>query len=238
MYLAAAGKSNGRFRKWPVYRSLCWCGGVGSVALGTGGFAAGPIHLGFVAHMTEHMLLGMIAPLLIVMAAPVTLAIRLLPTQWARRVTHFMNLPLIRILVHPVTAAFLNSGGIWLLYTTSLYEVMHGSSMVYFLVHLHFFLSGYLAASSILYVDPVSHRFSFSFRAVVLLLSSAAHSILSKIVYFSPPRRVPVEEAQAGAQLMYYGGDVIEVALITIFCFQWYRAVQVRRRGGNGFSRS
>jgi hypothetical protein len=50
----------------------------------------------------------------------------------------------------------------------------------------------------------------------------AAHGILAKYLYAHPP--AGVLHAEAGAQLMYYGGDVLDLILIVVFCRQWYTA--------------
>ncbi|MDF2653210.1 MAG: hypothetical protein K0Q73_9015 [Paenibacillus sp.] len=66
----------------------------------------------------------------------------------------------------------------------------------------------------------------------MLILAMAGHSILSKFIYESPPSGVPIEQAEQaeqGAKLMYYGGDVIELILIVVFCFQWYKSRYVPR---------
>jgi putative membrane protein len=64
--------------------------------------------------------------------------------------------------------------------------------------------------------------------APVLFL--AAHGILAKYLYGHPPAGVPAGAGRAGAELMYYGGDLIDLALIVVFCWQWYRATDPGRR--------
>jgi putative membrane protein len=66
-------------------------------------------------------------------------------------------------------------------------------------------------------------------RAVVLVVFLAAHGILAKYLYAHPPPGVPETQAQAGGQLMYYGGDVLDLVLIAIFCWQWYTATAPAR---------
>ncbi|WP_258171229.1 cytochrome c oxidase assembly protein [Paenibacillus sp. R14(2021)] len=223
LYIAAAAITHRRFRKWPVYRTFCWAAGIWSAALTVDGPLVAYAHESFTIHMAGHLLLGMLAPLFIVMASPVTLMLRSLPISLARRFVRVRHMRYFHLVMHPVVAALLNIGGLWALYTTGLYEAMHNSDMVYDVVHIHLFLAGYLFTSSIIYLDPVSRRFSFKYRAIVLILAIAGHSILSKWLYGSPPIGVPVEQAEAAAILMYYGGDVIELLLIVLFCFHWYK---------------
>ena len=66
------------------------------------------------------------------------------------------------------------------------------------------------------------------FRAIVLVCSLAGHSILSKYLYAHPPIGVSSADAETGAMLMYYGGDLIDLGLILIFCYQWYKATRPR----------
>ena len=60
-------------------------------------------------------------------------------------------------------------------------------------------------------------------RIAVLVIALAAHSILAKTIYANPPAGVSVDEAHMGAMLIYYGGDVVDVAILTILCAHWYR---------------
>jgi putative membrane protein len=56
----------------------------------------------------------------------------------------------------------------------------------------------------------------------VLLAALAGHGVLAKYLYAYPPRGFPAGEAETGAYLMYYGGALVEAALITVFCGQEY----------------
>jgi putative membrane protein len=118
----------------------------------------------------------------------------------------------------------LNAGGLWLLYTTELFPAMHRHPWLATLVHLHMLAAGYLFTAAMIGADPMPHRPSRPVRAVVLVAGLAAHGILAKYLYGHPPAGVPVVQAEAGAQLMYYGGDLLHLALLVVFCRQWYAA--------------
>jgi putative membrane protein len=223
-YLAAIAAVNRRGRGWPAWRTASWCAGLACAsAAGTGPLAAAAHH-DFTAHMTGHLLLGMAAPLLLVLGAPVTLALRALPARPARTLSHLLNSRPARLLTHPVTAAILNAGGLWALYTTSLYQQMAHHTWLHQLMHAHVLVAGYLFTAAIIGADPAPHRPGPRVRAAVLVAFLAAHGILAKHLYAHPPPGVPQAHAEAGAQLMYYGGDVLDLVLIAIFCWQWYAA--------------
>lgn len=229
LYFVAVVVSNRRLKnQWSPVRSALWGGGIVLTLLAVVGPLAEHAHVDFRAHMVGHVLLGMLAPLLLVLATPMTLILRTLPVRFARRLTRVLKSLPMQVITNPLFASFLNIGGLWLLYTTELFVLMQQNMMVHILVHIHVFLAGYLFTMSIIYTEPTPHRLSFTFRSVVLVLAFAAHGILSKYIYAHPPSGISVTQAEAGGQIMYYGGDVIELILIVIFCFQWYKNARPR----------
>jgi putative membrane protein len=228
IYFLLALFSNRRHKRWPFYRYLYWILGVLTASIALIGPIAALAHENFTLHMVGHLFLGMLAPLLLVHAAPMTLLMRTLRVGSARRLSRVLKSSPVSIYCHPVVASILNIGGLWVLYTTELYSAMQHSLLLHILVHTHVFLAGYLYTISILYIEPVPHRYSFVFRAVVLILSLAAHGILSKYIYAHPPVGIPSEQAESGGMIMYYGGDIIEIILIFLFCQQWYKAARPR----------
>jgi putative membrane protein len=210
--------------RWPWYRTVSWATGAAAAGAAVVGPLARAGHGDFTAHMAGHLLLGMLAPLLLVLAAPFTLALRALHPAPARRLARLLRSRPVRFLAHPITAAVLNSGGLWLLYAGGLYAGMHAHPVLFLLVHVHVLAAGYLFTAAIIGVDPNPHRSGFRLRAAVLLLALAAHNVLAKYLYAHPPAGVPAEQAEAGSMLMYYGGSVVDAALIFVFCLQWYRA--------------
>ncbi|MFE7629454.1 cytochrome c oxidase assembly protein [Kocuria sp. NPDC057446] len=227
----AAGLWAARHRgPWPVHRTVLWFAGLLCAGTALVGPLAQAARTGFTAHMAGHLLLGMLAPLLLVLAAPVTLALRALPVARARAVSRALRRPPVRAVAHPVTAGALNAGGLWVLYGTGLYGQLHASVAVHAAVHLHVLLAGCVFTAAVAGVDPNPHRGSFRLRAAVLVGFVAAHSALAKHLYGHPPDGVEASDARAGAQLMYYGGDVVDVALIVVLFAQWYAARGPRER--------
>ncbi|UCZ54942.1 cytochrome c oxidase assembly protein [Bacillus shivajii] len=228
LYIIAVVSSNRDKTRWPFYRTLFW--GVGSlcaIAAVTGPLAV-EAHHDFSVHMLGHLLLGMLAPLLMVLAAPMTLALRTLSVTNARRLAKVLKSSYIRFVTDPVVASVLNIGGLWLLYTTGLYEAMHDYMLLHIFVHLHVFLAGYAFTVAMVDIDPKSSRPNYMYRAVTFVFALAGHGILSKFIYAYPPAGVPAAQAEAGGMLMYYGGDAIDMILIFILCHQWYRATRPR----------
>ncbi|MCM3706813.1 MULTISPECIES: cytochrome c oxidase assembly protein [Cytobacillus] len=224
LYGIAAMASGRKHTQWPVYRTVCWVLGVLLAILSVAGPLADRAHSDFSAHMISHLFLGMLAPLLMALGYPVTLMLRSLSVPLARRVSKVLRSRISQILTNPIFASFLNIGGLWLVYTTDLYSLMHESILLHLIVHFHVFLAGYLFTVSIVYFDPIPHRIPFISRAIVLVAALAGHGILSKYIYANPPAGVPAAQAELGSMIMYYGGDAVDILLIFLFCLQWYRS--------------
>ena len=226
-YGVALRSGRGR-RRWPVHRTVLWYLGLACAGASLIGPLAAAGHTSFVAHMITHLLLGMLAPLLLVLAAPISVLLRALPASAGRAITRVLRSTWVRWASHPLVAAVLNAGGLWVLYATGLFALMHESIPVHALVHLHIFLAGYLLTYALVGVDPNPHRASMPLRCAVLIAFIAAHSALSKWLYAHPPAGVDIAQARTGAQLMYYGGDVVDVALIVLLFSGWYAATRPR----------
>jgi putative membrane protein len=97
LYLAAATRPPAGRNPWPAHRSLLWLLGLATIAAAGLGPLADAAHQGvpagkgFPAHMAAHLLAGMLAPLLIALSAPATLALRTLDVARARRLSRLLT---------------------------------------------------------------------------------------------------------------------------------------------------
>lgn len=73
IYIVATILSNRHYKRWPFYRSVFWVLGLICVAIAVVGPLAHRAHNDFTVHMLVHLLLGMLAPIFIALAAPMTL---------------------------------------------------------------------------------------------------------------------------------------------------------------------
>lgn len=229
-YLAAVRRT-ATGRRWPRTRTGCWLAGLAVLLVGSVGPVAAAGDTSFPAHAVSHLLVGMLGPLLLVLGAPVTLALRTLTTATGRRLTRALRSRAVRWLTEPVVAAALAVGGLWLLYTTPLFTLAEQYRGVHLLVHLHLVLSGYLLPAVLVGPDPLPHRRSYPHRAAVLVAALAAHGILAKHLYTQPPAAFAPDTAPIGAMVMYYGGDAVELVVIVLLCRRWFGVRQPRPAG-------
>jgi putative membrane protein len=214
-YLLAARRTT-----WPAARSLSWLLGLAVVGAVIG--PLGSAHGDLRAHMAAHLLVGMTAPVLLVLARPVTLALRTLPRSAARALAGALRSAPVRVLTDPFVATALSVGSLWLLYRTALVGPMLHDPRVHLLVSVHLLLGGWLATAAVLALDPAPHRRPAGVRAGALAAGMAGHDVLAKLLYADPP--AGVHDAAAGARLMYDGGTVVHVLVAALLWRQWYRS--------------
>ncbi|GGS29726.1 membrane protein [Actinokineospora fastidiosa] len=224
-YLLAAARLRRRGDAWPVLRDLSFLAGGGALVWALlGHLPGGP----FTAHMAQHLVVAMAAPLSLVLGRPLTLLLRVLPPRGTRRtLLAAARARPVRWLLFPPAAAVLDVGGLWLLYRTPLAASHHP------LAQVHVLLAGLLFTFAICQLDPVRHRWSLAWRGLTLLGAGAAHAVLAKSLYAAPPPGAvyAATDLHTGSQLMYYGGDLVELALAAVLATQWYRATgRVLRR--------
>ncbi|WP_413450037.1 cytochrome c oxidase assembly protein [Georgenia phoenicis] len=229
-YLALLACRPSGLPAWPAWRTAAWVAGALTVAAALVPPLAGAAATDHRAHMAQHLLLGMYAPLGLVAAAPVRLALSSLPTRAARRLAALLRSRPLRVLAHPVVAAVLNVGGMFVLYLTPLHERAAASPILTAVVLAHFLLAGWLYTWAIAGPDPAPHRTGLPVRLAVLVVAAGAHAYLAKTLYAraAESHHHGMAHSEAGAQLMYYGGDVAEVLLAVMLLAGWYRRSRPR----------
>lgn len=223
-YAAAAGQLRRRGDRWPHRRDAAFCGGgtalVASLAAPWGGWPP------FTGHMVTHLGIGMIAPLLFALGRPVTLALRALPVGPRRRFLACVRSRAAALLVWPPVAALVHVAGLWAVYRTPLLAAGHHRPWLHTLVSLHLVASGVLFTFAVLALDPLRHRAGFALRGGALLAASAAHGVLAKSLYATGPPGAfyAAADLRLASYVMYYGGDVVGIALAVLLGHQWYAA--------------
>ena len=172
--------------KWPIGRTISFAIGISAVDFATSGGLGLYAHFSFSWHMTAHMTLGMIAPIAIVLGAPITLALRTLPqgrNSEERGVRGTLLSALhsrySSIIVNPVGALVIFDGSLFLLYFTSLFGKLMDTHAGHLFMNLHFLLAGFLFFHVIIGIDPNPKRPPFLVRIVTLLAAMSIHAFFS-----------------------------------------------------------
>ncbi|MEV6654550.1 cytochrome c oxidase assembly protein [Streptomyces sp. NPDC051219] len=223
LLLAARARQRNPQAGWSRWRTGFFLAGCVLLAVGLLPPLASWAHGDFRGHMLQHLLIGMYAPLGLVLGAPVTLLLRNLPAAHGRRLTALVQSRPLHVPAHPVTALVLSVGTLALLYFTPLYNTLSAQPVLHWLLHVHFLLAGCLFAWVIAGPDPAPARPGVPARLVVLGVAIAAHAVISQAMYggFGINVRAPVDKVQGGAEIMYYGGDIAELLLAAALVATW-----------------
>ncbi len=225
-YLVGVRVGRQRGRGWPTWRTVSFGAGALAVAAAVAPPAMHAAHGDLRVHMVQHVVLGMLAPIGLVLGAPVTVALRALPVSSARRLARVLRSAPVRVVSHPAAALVLNVGGMAALYATPLYTATQGSAVLHAAVHAHVLAAGCLFTWAVLAgPDPAPHAAGMGTRLGVLFASIAAHAVLSKLMFARlwPAGVSAAEETQTAAQIMYYGGDLAEALLLAVLLAAWLR---------------
>lgn len=218
-YVVAAARVRPR---WRVSRSASWLAGCALIAL------AGMPPIGSPddphMHIASHLLLGMFAPLGLVLAAPVTLLLRVASPAVRWRTVRLLRSRYVRVVGHPVSALVLTVGG---LAAVMLGPLVAAGPAVHQALQLHYVAAGCLLTWALVGPDPSPHRARMSTRVAVLVVAAAGHAILAKHLYASAesmagPLGTDPRTVESAAMLMYYGADVAELLLAVVLFGSWY----------------
>lgn len=172
--------------KWPVGRTIAFALGITATDFATSGGLGLYAQFSFSYHMMSHMVLGMIAPIGLVLGAPMTLALRTLPqgrTNDERGVRGSLLAALHSkigvIATNPIVALAIFDGSLFALYFTDLFAVLMQTHIGHLFMSLHFLAAGFLFFFIIIGVDPNPRRIHHLVQIVILFAAMSIHAFFS-----------------------------------------------------------
>lgn len=231
--------------KWPIGRTLAFAIGISAIDYAVNGGLGVYAQVAFSFHMISHMVLATLAPIGIVLGAPITLALRTLPigrTQDERGVRGYalaiLHSRYSKIITHPVSALVIFEASLFALYFTDLFNWLMSYHFGHFFMGLHFLLSGILLFFVIIGIDPSPQKSPFILRIGILFVAISIHAFFS-VALMSSSQLVDgghfaeiarpwwpdfLADQRMGASIGWAMGEIpILAALIATF-IQWVRA--------------
>jgi putative copper resistance protein D len=238
LYLVGVWVLRSRGDSWPLARTLSFVGlGMGSFYVATSSGLAAYDTVLLSAHMVQHMVLSMMVPLFLALGAPVTLALRTLPSRprgWLLAVLHsrvaqvlsFAPLTFLLFVISP-----------WALYFTGWYDASLRSTFVHEMMHIHLVLVGSLFFWPLVGIDPVPGRVAYPFRLLLVFLTLPFHAFLGVTImgqeeliagewYRSLPMGWlpdPAADQHVAGGILWGSGDVVGLTFFGVLFVQWVR---------------
>ncbi|MGI5240717.1 cytochrome c oxidase assembly protein [Dactylosporangium sp. CA-139066] len=250
-YLAGVWRLYRAGHRWPVSRTVSWLGGMLLLAGFTVTGFARYAYVLFSAHMAQHMVLGMVVPILLVGGAPVTLALRSLrkpadpgvrgARNWLLLILHSRVL---RLLSHPLVALALYVVSLYALYFSNLLGVL----MRYHLGHLamltHFVVVGFLFYWVLIGVDPGRRPVPPPLLVLIHFAGMAFHAFLGVALMQSRTVIAPdwygsvhpawasslLTDQHLGAGLAWSFGEIPAAIILILLVVRWIRADEREQR--------
>jgi len=243
-YLAGVWRLHRRGDRWPVLRTTLWVTGMLVLFWVTNG----PLNVYeqylFSAHMLGHMLLGMVIPVLLVLSAPLTLALRAIrkrdddsrgPREWIMLIVHSRYAT---VLTHPLVAGGLFAASLWVFYYTPIFRWATEEHVGHTWMIVHFLLTGYLFAQAIVGIDPVAGRAPYPLRLLLLLATMALHAFFGLSLveshgllladWYGAMGRTwglpPLADQQAAGGIAWSVGEIPTVVLAVLVAILWSRS--------------
>ncbi|RZT85606.1 putative copper resistance protein D [Pseudonocardia sediminis] len=123
-YLLAVRRLRRAGQGWPLRRTVCWLAGCAVVLIATSSGIGTYATAVFSVHMTAHMLLGAVAPLLLVCGHGVTLALRVCRPGVRARLVSLRDAPPLRLAAQPVAVWVITAVSVFGLYATGLFDTI------------------------------------------------------------------------------------------------------------------
>ncbi len=233
--------------RWPIGRTAWWVAGVlvilAITATGLDGYG---MEL-FSVHMVQHMALSMLAPLLLVLGAPITLVLRALPSasRSRRALLRVLHSWPARVIAHPLVTVPLFLVSLYGLYFTPAFDWLMGTMWGHNLMLIHFLLLGALYFWGVVGVDPTPRRMRSApaaisrgaARIIELLATVPFHAFFGVVIMMSVSLVVrfyavpipgwgisPLADQQVGGGIAWSFTEIPTLVVLGAIFAQWQRS--------------
>ncbi|MEN8654192.1 cytochrome c oxidase assembly protein [Streptomyces sp. 21So2-11] len=243
---------------WPVGRMIFFVIGVLSIALVMCTKLNDYGMVMFSVHMVQHMIISMLTPILLLLGAPVTLALRALPVagRGNRKGPREILLMLLhsrymKIVTHPAFTIPLFIASLYGLYFTPLFDFLMESKPGHLAMMVHFLAVGLVFFWPIMGIDPGPHRPGYVMRMLELFAGMPFHAFFGIALmmatqpmirtYENPPASLGIDaltDQNAAGGIAWAFSEIPSVLVLIALVFQWYRSEQrVARRSDRAADR-
>ncbi|WP_298446528.1 cytochrome c oxidase assembly protein [Gordonia sp. (in: high G+C Gram-positive bacteria)] len=245
VYLGGVWRLRKRGDAWPVGRTIAWLLGCAALLIATSSGMGKYAPAMFSVHMMSHMMLSMLVPVLMVLGAPVTLALRAIPPagrgqppgprEWILSGIHSKYS---RFITHPAIAVTVFVGSFYVLYLGGVFQAVVDDHSAHLLMNLHFLISGYLFYWLVIGIDPAPRQISppakfgvvvgslpfHAFFGVALMMTSA---VIAESWYKSlelPWHYDLFGDQQVGGGIAWATGEFPLMLVMIALLIQWQRS--------------
>nr|WP_246298459.1 cytochrome c oxidase assembly protein [Nocardioides panaciterrulae] len=230
---------------WPAHRTACFLAGLGAAALAVVGPPGAWDDVFFFAHMTQHLLLTMLAAPLLVLGDPVLLTMRASPGPVRRgRLVPILRSDAVRVLTHPVVGWCCFVGVMALSHVPRVYDVFLAHPVLHDYVEHPLYLAAGLVFFQPLLSPTIGGRLVPHWVRLVSLFTVMVPMAMTGFFIFAAPHLSypfyahvarpfgpgPLADQHLGGILMWSTSMVLSAAWLVVAGNGWLAAEDRRTR--------
>lgn len=187
-------------------------------------------------HMVQHLLLTLVAPPLLALGAPITLALRASPAMRARWLVPLLRSRPAAVLANPVVGWVLFAGAPFAIHFSPLFDLALRNDVVHAAEHALWLGTALIYWWPIVGRDPAPHRTGHPARMLSMILMMPATSFAALALYRSPASLYPsyaglpppwgpqaLGSQRVAAVMMWLVGNLAMVLAMLIVAAAWRR---------------
>ncbi|WP_156723633.1 cytochrome c oxidase assembly protein [Streptomyces apocyni] len=197
----------------------------------------------FSVHMVQHMVISMLSPILLLLGAPMTLALRALPVAGRGRkgprelLLKVLHSRYMRVVTHPAFTLPMFIASLYGLYFTPLFDFLMESKTGHTFMMVHFLMVGVVFFWPIMGVDPGPRRPGYVMRMLELFAGMPFHAFFGIALmmasqpmigtYMSPPASLGIDalsDQEAAGGIAWAFSEIPSVVVLIALLFQWRRS--------------
>ncbi|WP_199546505.1 cytochrome c oxidase assembly protein [Streptomyces sp. N35] len=230
--------------RWPIGRTVSFVIGVLSIALVMCTQLNDYGMVMFSVHMVQHMVISMLSPILLLLGAPITLALRAMPvaSRRGRKGPRELLLMLLhsrymKVVTHPAFTIPMFIASLYGLYFTPLFDFLMESKPGHIAMMVHFLAVGLVFFWPIMGVDPGPHRPGYVMRMLELFAGMPFHAFFGIALmmatepmvgtYMHPPASLGIDalaDQEAGGGIAWAFSEIPSVVVLVALLFQWRKS--------------
>ena len=232
----------------PRWRIAVWLAGLAVIAVALASAVDVYAESLFAVHMVQHLLLAMVAPPLLALGAPITLALRVSgPGVRHRRLLPMLHSRIARVVASPLVAWSAITVAMWFTHFSPLYNAALEDPGLHVAEHAIFLGTGLLFWWAAVAADPRPRRLDYGVRLALVGLQMPVNAVVGLAIYFAPTvlyphyaagarawGRDPLTDQQIGGVIMWGVGDLLLLATFLAIVVAWMRADERRSRLRDG----
>ncbi len=215
-------------RRWSPLRTVSFLAGLAVIEIALGSSVATLSDTHFTAHILQHLCLMMVAPPLLALGAPMTLALQTTSRPAKRRLLQVLHSPVFAVITHPVLVFFLYYASMFGFFLSPALGYAMDNMWLMDIWNVFFFAGATLFWWPMVGTDPIPrYDMSPGFKLLNLMLGVPFESFLAIAMLMAAAPVAPMytlSSTHTGAGILWALSELFTVTAIAPVFVQWTKS--------------